>query len=98
LPARHPEWYYYTADIYTLLFCNELLNRVGLIFAHYFIEQGWSRYPDQRAHPRSQFRVELRLVLRLVRRHAPARYPGLVAAVLAEDGAENLAELAEAAE
>jgi hypothetical protein len=41
---------------------------------------------------------ELRLVLRLVRRHAPARYPGLVAAVLAEDGAENLAELAEAAE
>jgi hypothetical protein len=41
---------------------------------------------------------ELRLVLRLVRRHAPARYPGLVAAVIAEDGAENLAELAEAAE
>jgi hypothetical protein len=35
---------------------------------------------------------ELRLVLRLVRRYAPMRYPGLVAAVLAED------ELAEAAE
>jgi hypothetical protein len=41
---------------------------------------------------------ELRLVLRLVRRYAPARYPGLVAAVLAQDGAENSAGLAEAAE
>jgi hypothetical protein len=42
---------------------------------------------------------ELRLVLRMVRRYAPARYPGLVAAVLAEDGAESFAErAAEAAE
>jgi hypothetical protein len=41
---------------------------------------------------------ELRLMLRLVRRHAPMRYPGLVAAVLAED-AENFSEFAaEAAE
>jgi hypothetical protein len=41
---------------------------------------------------------ELRLMLRMVRRHAPMRYPGLVAAVLAED-AENFRELpAEAAE
>jgi hypothetical protein len=42
---------------------------------------------------------ELRLVLRLVRRHAPARYAGIFAAVLAVDGAETFAELAaEAAE
>jgi hypothetical protein len=42
---------------------------------------------------------ELRLMLRMVRRHAPARYPGLVAAILAEEGAEDLTELAaEAAE
>ena len=42
---------------------------------------------------------ELRLMLRMVRRHAPARYPGLVAAVLAEDGAGEFTELAaEAAE
>jgi len=42
---------------------------------------------------------ELRLVLRMLRRHAPARYPGLVAAVIADDGGEYFAELvAEAAE
>jgi len=42
---------------------------------------------------------ELRLVLRMLRRHAPARYPGLVAAVIADDGRECFAELvAEAAE
>ena len=42
---------------------------------------------------------ELRLVLRVVRRHAPMRYPGIVAAILAEDGAENFTEpAAEAAE
>jgi hypothetical protein len=42
---------------------------------------------------------ELRLVLRMVRRHAPACYPGLVAAILTEDGAENSVGLgAEAAE
>ena len=29
---------------------------------------------------------ELRLILRMVRRHAPSCYPGLVAALLAEDG------------
>jgi hypothetical protein len=34
----------------------------------------------------------------MLRRHAPARYPGLVAAVLADDGAEDFAQLAEAAE
>jgi hypothetical protein len=42
---------------------------------------------------------ELRLMLRLVRRYAPARYAGIVAAVLAEDAAETFAErAAEAAE
>jgi hypothetical protein len=41
---------------------------------------------------------ELRLLLRMLRRHAPARYPGLVAAV-ADDGGEYLAAAAaEAAE
>lgn len=41
---------------------------------------------------------ELRLLLRMVRRHAPARYPALVAAVFAEDVTENFAERVEAAE
>jgi hypothetical protein len=42
---------------------------------------------------------ELRLMLRLVRRHAPARYAGILAAVLAEDATKSVAELAgEAAE
>jgi hypothetical protein len=42
---------------------------------------------------------ELRLLLRMVRRHAPGRYRGLVAAVLAEDTAGDFTELAtEAAE
>ena len=42
---------------------------------------------------------ELRLALRLVRRYAPARYAGIVAAVLAENAAETFPELAaEAAE
>jgi len=42
---------------------------------------------------------ELRLMLRLVRRYAPARYAGIVAAVLAEDAEETFAErVAEAAE
>jgi hypothetical protein len=42
---------------------------------------------------------ELRLLLRMLRRHAPARYPGLVAAVIADDGGEYFAAaVAEAAE
>jgi hypothetical protein len=42
---------------------------------------------------------ELRLMLRVVRRYAPARYDGIVTAVLAEDAAGTFAEIAaEAAE
>ena len=42
---------------------------------------------------------ELRLVLRMVRRHAPARYSGLLAAVIADDSGEYFTErVAEAAE
>jgi hypothetical protein len=42
---------------------------------------------------------ELRLVLRMVRRHAPARYSGLLAAVIADDGGACFTErVAEAAE
>jgi hypothetical protein len=42
---------------------------------------------------------ELRLMLRVVRRYTPARYAGIVTAVLAEDAAETFAEIAaEAAE
>ncbi len=42
---------------------------------------------------------ELRLMLRVVRRYAPARYTGIVTAVLADDAAETFAEIAaEAAE
>jgi hypothetical protein len=42
---------------------------------------------------------ELRLLLRMLRRHAPARYPGLVGTVIADDGGEYFAAAAaEAAE
>ena len=42
---------------------------------------------------------ELRLILRVARRYAPASYPGIVAAVLAEDAVETFGEFtAEAAE
>jgi hypothetical protein len=42
---------------------------------------------------------ELRLMLRVVRRYAPARYAGIVTAVLADDAAETFGKIAaEAAE
>ena len=57
----------------------------------------WGRC--SRPHIALMLLQELRLMLRVVRRYAPARYTGIVTAVLADDAAETSAEIAaEAAE
>jgi hypothetical protein len=96
--AAHPEirWRYQRlaerhagADLDTAVVIVERLHRAE-VDARDAAVRLWGRC----SRPRIALMMlqELRLVLRMVRRYAPMRYPGLVAAVLAED------ELAEAAE
>jgi hypothetical protein len=87
---------YAAADLGTAVVIVERLYRAE-IDARESAIRNWGRC----SRPRIALMLlqELRLMLRMVRRYAPARYGGIVVAVLAEDATETFGELAaEAAE
>lgn len=93
LAERYPN-----ADLGTAIVLVERLRRAELD-ARFAAVQVWGHC----SRPRLAIMVldELRLILRMVRRFAPARYPGLLATVLAGEGdgrAIDIIDVVEAAE